>query len=69
MNAPLKAKKSLGQNFLRSPKAISDIVESLKDKSLPVLEIGGGEGVVTEALLESGFEVKVVELDPRTFEP
>lgn len=68
MNAPLKAKKSLGQNFLRSPKAISDIVESLKDKSLPVLEIGGGEGVVTEALLESGFEVKVVELDPRAVE-
>lgn len=61
----LVAKKSLGQNFLRSETAVSAIVDSLQDKNLPIIEIGGGEGVVTRALLEKGRTVSVVELDPR----
>lgn len=61
----LKAKKSLGQNFLRSEKAVQDIVDSLSAEVRQVIEIGGGEGVVTKALLEKGFSVTVVELDAR----
>jgi 16S rRNA (adenine1518-N6/adenine1519-N6)-dimethyltransferase len=61
----LKAKKSLGQNFLRSEKAVRDIVDSLSGEVRQVVEIGGGEGVVTKALLEKGFLVTVVELDTR----
>lgn len=64
----LKAKKSLGQNFLRSEAAILAIVDSIEDRGLPVIEIGGGEGVVTKALLDRNFEVNVVELDPRAAE-
>lgn len=64
----LIAKKSLGQNFLRSETAISAIVNSLEYKDLPAIEIGGGEGVVTKALLDKNFEVDVVELDPRAAE-
>lgn len=64
----LKPKKSLGQNFLRSEKAILDIVNSLEDKTLPVIEIGGGEGVVTGELLKNNFKVIVVELDDRAVE-
>ena len=61
----LIAKKSLGQNFLRSEAAVLAIVDSIKNRNLPIVEIGGGEGVVTKALLDKDFEVNVVELDPR----
>ena len=42
----IKAKKSLGQNFLRSEAALSSIVECSEIKtSDTVIEIGPGEGV------------------------
>lgn len=58
------AKKSLGQNFLKSSKAISDIVSAgrLSDKDV-VLEIGPGKGALTEKLLETGAKVVAVEAD------
>lgn len=76
MSEKLKAKKSLGQNFLRSGKAISDIVNSVKNEhilellseEIEVIEIGGGEGVVTGELLKKGYAVNVVELDIRAIE-
>ncbi len=61
----LIAKKTLGQNFLRSEAAVLAIVDSIKNRNLPIIEIGGGEGVVTKALLDKDFKVNVVELDPR----
>lgn len=65
----LTAKKSLGQNFLRSQKALDDIVNSvldnLPDKKKLIIEIGGGEGVLTQELLKNNLRVKVVELDRR----
>jgi 16S rRNA (adenine1518-N6/adenine1519-N6)-dimethyltransferase len=66
----LYAKKSLGQNFLRSEKAISDIIGTTDtlDLSVPIIEIGGGEGVVTRRLLEKGFNVHVIEIDERAVE-
>lgn len=58
-------KKSLGQNFLKSTKAISDIVAagriSPKDT---ILEIGPGKGALTEKLLTTGAKVIAVEKDP-----
>lgn len=60
------AKKSLGQNFLRSTKALRQIVEAAqltpKDK---VIEIGPGEGVLTENLLKTGASVIAIEKDDR----
>lgn len=59
-----KPKKSLGQNFLKSEKALSKICEagnlSLGDT---VLEIGPGKGILTEKLLEIGVKVIAVEKD------
>ena len=62
----LAAKKSLGQHFLRSAEVLAKIVEtsSLTNEDL-VLEIGAGEGVLTEALLASGATVIAVETDER----
>jgi len=60
----MKAKKSLGQNFLKSKAIVKDIVSiaqvSPKDT---VLEIGPGKGVLTENLLECAERVIAVEKD------
>ncbi len=62
----IHAKKSLGQHFLRSKTAIRQIIDaaSLTQGEL-VLEIGPGEGVLTDALLGSGARVVAVETDER----
>src|SRR3989344_8507803 len=62
----MQKKKSLGQHFLHSSKIISDIV--LAGKILPndtVLEIGPGEGSLTEKLLPVAGKVIAVEKDSR----
>lgn len=68
MSEKLTAKKSLGQHFLRSEKAINQIVEAIKEKNIPVFEIGPGEGVLTQRLLEAGHKVIVIEIDQRSIE-
>ncbi len=59
-----RAKKSLGQHFLRSKSAIKAIVDAGRvDAADVVLEIGPGEGVLTEALLATGATIVAVEKD------
>jgi len=62
----LKAKKSLGQNFLRDTKILNDITESAPviEGDL-VLEVGPGEGDLTRVLLDKGARVYGVEKDSR----
>jgi 16S rRNA (adenine1518-N6/adenine1519-N6)-dimethyltransferase len=65
------AKKSLGQHFLRSEKALKQIVDSIDtrfDKKNWLFEIGPGEGVLTAKLLDAGYKVCVVEVDKRSIE-
>lgn len=64
-----QAKKSLGQHFLRSKEALQEITQAadIKDGDV-VLEIGPGEGVLTEALLFAGAQVIAVETDRRCIE-
>lgn len=63
------AKKSLGQNFLKSERALSKIVESGEIKEGDViLEIGPGTGALTERLLATGAKVVAVEKDDNLFE-
>ncbi len=58
------AKKSLGQNFLTSTKAIEDILVASEVKEGDVvLEIGPGRGVLTKELLKRGAIVVAVEKD------
>jgi 16S rRNA (adenine1518-N6/adenine1519-N6)-dimethyltransferase len=62
----MKAKKSLGQNFLKSKKALEEMVRAGSvSKEDTVLEIGPGEGALTEKLLEIGAKVIAVEKDDR----
>lgn len=59
-------KKSLGQHFLRTQsylRAVVDAADGVADER--VLEIGPGEGALTEVLLEQGAQVLAIEKDPR----
>lgn len=65
----MKAKKSLGQNFLTSKRAVWNIVRA--GNIAPgeiVLEIGPGRGVLTRALLDAGAKVIAVEKDRELIE-
>src|SRR3989338_10598939 len=65
----MRAKKSLGQHFLRSERALTGIVEAGKvTKKDTVLEIGPGMGALTRKLLETGAKVIAVEKDDELFE-
>ncbi len=64
----IRAKKSLGQHFLRSTKALGQIVDAATlTPNDTVLEIGPGEGALTEVLLATGARVIAVETDARCF--
>lgn len=62
----LFAKKSLGQNFLITPRIV-DAIAAAGDLAPTdtVIEIGPGKGVLTRALLSSGARVVAVEKDDR----
>jgi len=63
-----KAKKSLGQNFLKSISALNKIIE--EGEITPddiILEIGPGKGALTEKLLESAGTVIAIEKDKELF--
>jgi 16S rRNA (adenine1518-N6/adenine1519-N6)-dimethyltransferase len=56
----------LGQNFLADPNLLEAIVaDASLDPDDVVLEVGGGEGVLTERLAERAARVHVIELDER----
>jgi 16S rRNA (adenine1518-N6/adenine1519-N6)-dimethyltransferase len=58
------AKKSLGQHFLRSEKALLSIIDAGDPNGNDlVLEIGPGEGVLTERLLKFAGKVIAIEKD------
>lgn len=64
----VKAKKSLGQNFLKSTLALNKIVEAGEVSSEDIiLEIGPGKGALTEKLLEKAGCVIAVEKDYELF--
>lgn len=62
----VRPKKSLGQHFLNSKSALQSIVDAsgLFPGDL-VLEVGPGEGVLTEAILNTGARVIAIEKDSR----
>jgi 16S rRNA (adenine1518-N6/adenine1519-N6)-dimethyltransferase len=63
-----KAKKSLGQNFLKSVSALNKIIESGEISSTDIiLEIGPGKGALTEKILEKAGLVIAVEKDRDLF--
>lgn len=59
-------KKSLGQHFLRSKAYLNAVADAAGiKKGETILEIGPGEGALTEALLARGARVVAIEKDRR----
>lgn len=74
----VRAKKALGQHFLKDEDTARRIAETISPAELPaqaaqwgavpVLEVGPGMGVLTKYLMETGRELKAVELDTESVE-
>ena len=63
-NDKVRAKKRLGQHFLKNEDIARKIAESVRTPDAHVLEIGPGMGVLTQYLLQQPFaDLSVVELD------
>ena len=63
--APHPFRKKWGQNFLRDPNTISKIINCLQPcASDNILEIGPGDGALTDHLSKQTNQVHVVEIDP-----
>src|SRR3990167_2704281 len=59
-----KPKKSLGQNFLIDQAVLPKIIAAAEiKKGETILEIGPGQGILTEALLSAGASVLAIEKD------
>lgn len=60
----VRAKKNLGQHFLTNRDAARSIAESVQEWShLPILEVGPGMGMLTQELLDLGYQVQALEID------
>jgi len=60
----VRAKKSLGQHFLKETEIARRIAATLDEfSSLPILEVGPGTGMLTQFLLQSESDLTVVEID------
>ncbi len=65
----MRAKKSLGQNFLISEKIARDIVRAANvTRDDIILEVGPGKGILTEELAKKAGKVIAVEKDRRLAE-
>jgi len=62
----IKAKKSLGQNFLNDESVASRIIDLVSPgRDDIVIEVGPGTGVLTRKLVDRSSYVLAVEVDPR----
>lgn len=62
----MKKKRSLGQNFLTDPHIADEIVRQARiERGGVVVEVGPGEGVLTERLLDACGRLIAIEIDPR----
>ena len=65
----VRAKKHLGQHFLKDELIAQKIADSLTEKNYKnVLEIGPGMGVLTKYLLKKKFTTHVIEIDTESVE-
>lgn len=59
-----RARKRFGQHFLVNPQVIEDILTSIQPQPADVIvEIGPGQGAITEPLVRSGATLHLVEFD------
>jgi len=65
----VRAKKHLGQHFLKDMNIAGKIAGSLTGTCINVLEVGAGTGVLTRFLLENpSIKLKIIEIDHESIE-
>lgn len=65
----VRAKKHLGQHFLKDEQIAQQIADSLTENGYnTVLEIGPGMGVLTKHILKKDLDVHVIEIDTESVE-
>ncbi|MBE6160950.1 MAG: ribosomal RNA small subunit methyltransferase A [Firmicutes bacterium] len=62
----LKAKKSLGQNFLNDDNILNKIANSIDTENDLIIEIGPGMGALTKKLIKKNSYLIAYEIDERT---
>lgn len=68
-DSPVKAKKYLGQHFLKDESVAHDIANTLSLKGYKnVIEIGPGTGVLTKYLLAQEMDLVAIDLDTESIE-
>ncbi len=66
-DSPIKAKKYLGQHFLKDEGIAQKIAETLSfERYTNVIEIGPGTGVLTKYLLSHDIDLVAMDLDPES---
>ena len=59
-----RARKRFGQNFLNDPSIIEKIIKAIAPDSVDkIIEIGPGQGALTELILGSDVELHAIEID------
>ena len=64
-----RPKKKLGQNFLHDKNIIKSIIKEAKIKGENIIEIGPGQGAITNKLHNRVNKLVAVEIDPLLCEP
>ena len=65
MTEPHRPRKKWGQHFLRDPWILQKMVQAIRPQQTDwMIEIGPGEGVLTELLLPHVAHLDVIEIDP-----
>lgn len=58
-------RKSYSQNFVKNPSLIRYIIDFISLTHNPLIfDLGAGEGIITKELIERGYRVQAIELDP-----
>ncbi|MGZ9414079.1 16S rRNA (adenine(1518)-N(6)/adenine(1519)-N(6))-dimethyltransferase RsmA [Mycoplasma sp. 5370] len=63
MNKEIRAKKQLGQNFLIDKNIINKIIEIANVENKEIIEIGPGQGALTEILVSKAKHLTAFEID------
>ena len=63
MTKAVKAKKHLGQHFLKNDEIALKITNLISKTNNQVLEIGPGMGILTKFLIKKNIDLRVIEID------
>ena len=63
MTKAVKAKKHLGQHFLKNDEIALKITDLISKTNNQVLEIGPGMGILTKFLIKKNIDLRVIEID------